>query len=88
MPIDPRVSAGDFPILFDAAVAGIGVALLPEVHCRDAIRKQRLVRVLPAWSIAEGIIHLVFPSRRGMLPSVRATIDFLVTTLRSTITSN
>jgi DNA-binding transcriptional LysR family regulator len=88
VPIDPRVSAGDFPILFDAAVAGIGVALLPEVHCRDAIRNQRLVRVLPAWSIAEGIIHLVFPSRRGMLPSVRATIDFLATTLKSTITSN
>jgi len=58
------------------------------VHCRDAIRAKRLARVLPEWSVAEGIIHLLFPSRRGMLPSVRATIDFLATTLKSTVSSN
>jgi len=86
--VDPKLSAGDFPILFEAAVAGIGVALLPEVHCRDAIRAKRLARVLPEWSVAEGIVHLLFPSRRGMLPSVRATLDFLATTLKSTISSN
>jgi len=88
VPVDPKLSAGDFPILFEAAVAGIGVALLPEVHCRDAIRAKRLARVLPEWSVAEGVIHLLFPSRRGMLPSVRATLDFLATTLKSTISSN
>jgi DNA-binding transcriptional LysR family regulator len=87
VPIEPKLSASDFRILLDATIAGIGIALLPEVHCRDAIRRKRLVRVLPTWSIAEGIIHLVFPSRRGMLPSVRATIDFLAATLKSTITS-
>ena len=86
--VDPKLSAGDFPMLFDAALAGIGVALLPEVTCRDAIRSKRLVRVLPDWSVAEGIIHLVFPSRRSMLPSLRATIDFLAATLKSTISSN
>jgi DNA-binding transcriptional LysR family regulator len=86
--VDPKLSAGDFPILLEAAVAGIGVALLPEVHCRDAIRAKRLARVLPEWSVAEGIVHLLFPSRRGMLPSVRATLDFLATTLKSTISSN
>jgi DNA-binding transcriptional LysR family regulator len=87
VPIDPKLSAGDFAILLDAAVAGIGLALLPEIDCADAIHQKRLVRVLPGWSVADGIIHLVFPSRRGMLPSVRATIDFLATTLKSTIGS-
>jgi DNA-binding transcriptional LysR family regulator len=87
VPVDPKVSAGDFAILFDATVAGIGLALLPEIDCWDAIDRTQLVRVLPKWSVAEGIIHLVFPSRRGMLPSVRATIDFLATTLKSTIGS-
>jgi len=86
--ITPKLSAGDFPILFDAAVAGVGIALLPEVSCRDAIRRKQLVRVLPDWSVAEGIIHLVFPSRRGMLPSVRATIDFFAATLKSTVSSD
>ncbi len=87
VPIDPKLSAGDFAILLDAAVAGIGLALLPEIDCADAIHQKRLVRVLPGWSVADGIIHLVFPSRRGMLPSVRATIDFLAATLKSTIGS-
>ena len=85
--VDPRVSSGDFAILLYAAVSGIGVALLPEMDCQEALRHKRLVRVLPGWSAADGIIHLVFPSRRGMLPSVRATIDFLAATLKATIGS-
>jgi DNA-binding transcriptional LysR family regulator len=42
---------------------------------------------LPDWGIADGMIHLVFPSRRGMLPGVRAVIEFLATTLQATIGS-
>jgi len=88
VPVAPTLSAGDFPLLFDAAIAGIGVALLPEGYCQDAIHKKRLVRVLPDWSAADGIVHLVFPSRRGMLPSLRATIEFLALRLKTTISSN
>ncbi|KSV70466.1 hypothetical protein N183_29025 [Sinorhizobium sp. Sb3] len=36
-----------------------------------------LVDVLPDWAPRAGIIHAVFPSRRGLLPSVRALLDFL-----------
>ena len=42
-----------------------------------------LVRVLPQWSGTDGILHLVFASRRGMLPSVRAMIDFAAAALKS-----
>jgi DNA-binding transcriptional LysR family regulator len=83
--IEPKLSAGDFAILLDAAVAGVGLALLPEIDCLHALRARRLIHVLPEWSIADGVAHLVFPSRRGMLPSVRAVIDFLATTLKSKI---
>ena len=38
----------------------------------------QLVRLLPQWEIKREIIHLVFPTRRGLLPSVRALIDYLV----------
>jgi DNA-binding transcriptional LysR family regulator len=37
----------------------------------------RLVSVLPEWRPRSGIVHAVFPSRRGLLPSVRALLDFL-----------
>jgi len=41
------------------------------------IEAGRLVPVLPRWRPRAGIIHAVFPSRRGLLPSVRAFLDFL-----------
>jgi hypothetical protein len=33
--------------------------------------------VLPQWAPQAGVVHAVFPSRRGLLPSVRALLDFL-----------
>ena len=36
-----------------------------------------MVQVLPAWAPPKEIIHVVFPSRRGLLPSVRLFIDHL-----------
>jgi hypothetical protein len=27
--------------------------------------------------LPQGILHIVYPSRRGMLPAVRALVDFL-----------
>jgi DNA-binding transcriptional LysR family regulator len=85
--VEPRVAAGDFAMLLHAALEGIGLALLPEIDCQPALQAKQLVRVLPDWAIGDGMIHLVFPSRRGMLPGVRAVIEFLATTLQSTIGS-
>ena len=73
----PRLSASSFPTLREGAVAGLGIALLPEYVCRDGFETGRLVRVLPDWAARQGILHLVFTSRRGLLPGVRAMIDFL-----------
>jgi DNA-binding transcriptional LysR family regulator len=39
--------------------------------------------VLPDWTAVDGILHLVFASRRGMLPGVRAVIDFVAAALKS-----
>jgi DNA-binding transcriptional LysR family regulator len=37
-----------------------------------------LVRLLPELKTPGGIVHTVFPSRRGMIPAVRVLLDFLV----------
>ena len=81
--VQPRLATGDFGVLVGAARAGLGIALLPEPNCGKELEAGSLVRVLPGWDVAGGILHLVFPSRRGMLPSVRAVIDFLAEALRS-----
>src|SRR3546814_14940593 len=44
---------------------------------RSDVRVGRLVHVLPDWRPKAAIVHAIFPSRRGLLPSVRALVDFL-----------
>jgi DNA-binding transcriptional LysR family regulator len=83
--IEPRLATGSFDVLIAAASQGAGVALLPEANCQEALSSGALVRVLPQWSGTDGILHLVFASRRGMLPGVRAVIDFAAAALKSAV---
>jgi DNA-binding transcriptional LysR family regulator len=39
--------------------------------------KGTLVQLLPEWHAEGGVIHLVFTTRRGQPPAVRALIDHL-----------
>jgi len=73
----PRLVCHDFIVLRAAVLAGLGIALLPEYVVGADLESERLERVLPAWTLPLGILHAVFPTRRGLLPSVRALIDFL-----------
>jgi DNA-binding transcriptional LysR family regulator len=81
----PRVLCHDFIVLREAALAGLGIAQLPESVVREDLRSGALTRVLPDWSSPEGIVHVVFPSRRGLLPAVRVFIDFLADRLPAAI---
>jgi DNA-binding transcriptional LysR family regulator len=36
-----------------------------------------LEAVLPTWKPRAGIIYIVFPSRRGLVPAVRGFVDFV-----------
>ena len=74
----PRVIGFDFPLLLHLAEAGQGITLLPEMACSEALRRGTLEPVLADWNHPMGICHLVYPSRRGMLPAVRALVEHLV----------
>jgi DNA-binding transcriptional LysR family regulator len=73
----PRFVTTDMIALRNAALAGVGVVQLPIVIARDQLAAGLLVRLVADWAPRPEIIHAVFPSRRGLLPSVRALIDFL-----------
>ena len=75
--IAPRFGCEDMAAVRDAAIDGLGIAILPDHVCREALETGRLVRVLPAWRGLQGIVHLVFTTRRGLPPAVRALIDHL-----------
>lgn len=74
---EPRMGCADFTAVRAAALAGLGVALLPDHTCRQALEEGKLVRVLPAWHGMKGLVHLVFTTRRGLPPAVRRFIDCL-----------
>ncbi|WP_346840065.1 LysR family transcriptional regulator [Microbulbifer sp. SAOS-129_SWC] len=74
----PRYVTTDMMALRSAALAGVGVVQLPILVVEEQLQRGELVRLLPDWPLHRDIIHVVFPSRRGLLPSVRALIDALV----------
>ncbi|HEX2526749.1 MAG TPA: LysR family transcriptional regulator [Geminicoccus sp.] len=82
-PHEPRLATTDFHILMESVVQGIGVGFVPGQMVREPLGDGRLVRILPDWHAGEGMQHLVFTSRRGILPAVRAMIDFLAEVLRT-----
>ncbi|TWI11617.1 LysR family transcriptional regulator [Aerolutibacter ruishenii] len=73
----PRVMGFDVPMMMALAEQGVGITLLPETVCHEAVRSGRLEVVLPEWRLPQGIFHAVFASRRGLLPAVRVFIDYL-----------
>ncbi|MBB3640515.1 MULTISPECIES: LysR substrate-binding domain-containing protein [Variovorax] len=74
----PHVVTDDMFALRHLAEQGMGLALLPEIMCRDALADGRLVRLCGEWACAASEIQAAFASRRGMLPAVRAFIDHLL----------
>ena len=74
----PRYTTTDMLALKTAALSGVGVVQLPLLMLQQELAEKRLLQLLPEWEPRREVIHLVFPSRRGMLPAIRALIDFLV----------
>lgn len=74
----PRLITRDMTLLRQAALAGVGIVKLPVMMVQAEYAAGLLVPVLPDWQPQREIIHAVFASRRGLLPSVRALIDYLV----------
>ncbi|WP_083588012.1 LysR substrate-binding domain-containing protein [Bradyrhizobium erythrophlei] len=78
----PRLAFGDLQVLLEATLDGAGIALLPEIHVREALATRRLVHILPAWRAPDSIVHMVFTSRRGMAPATRAFVECAAKELR------
>ena len=78
-PVEAIVSgpliAHDFPTLLGSAVEGLGLAQVPAPITEEQVKSGKLVRVLePFAPIAPGVF-LFYPSRRQMMPKLRAFID-------------
>jgi len=64
------------PIL-DAALAGLGLAYVPEGQVRTLLAEERLVQVLANWCPSFPGYHLYYPSRRQSSPAFVLFVDAL-----------
>ena len=82
MQITGRLRTNDSEVLLDAALAGLGIALLPTWLVGPDIQANRLVELLPSWEwlIAPGPVRgiwAVYPPKKTVSPKVRAFISFV-----------
>lgn len=80
----PRFSVTEFSAAHRAALAGIGIALIPEVLCVEDVAKKRLVRVLDGYEGETGGVHLLYRAHRSLTAAVRTCIDHFLAELPST----
>jgi len=73
----PRYVADDMETLKRAVMQGVGASYLPDYMCQAELASGALARLMPDWSANRGIVHAVFPSRRGLVPAVRLFLDHL-----------
>jgi DNA-binding transcriptional LysR family regulator len=73
----PRLVANDVEALLEAAVAGLGVALLPEFVAAEALRAGTLVALLARHRAPPTPIQVVWPDRRHLAPAARGLVDLL-----------
>ncbi|MFT5682063.1 MAG: DNA-binding transcriptional LysR family regulator [Myxococcota bacterium] len=61
-----------------ACCAGLGVAMLPDFVCEDALAVGTLVEVLPGWEGPSLTLQALYLERRHLSAAVRALVDRLV----------
>lgn len=63
--------------LLDVAVAGLGIACLPDFLVRPALQRGELVSVLDAHVEHQGTFRLLWASSKHLAPKLRVFIDFV-----------
>lgn len=72
-----RAVVSDIHLAREMALAGLGIAVLPEALCRDDVAAGRLQRVLPDWRIPLGEVSATYAERRHLPAKVRRFLDLL-----------
>lgn len=72
------ISTDSMGFVVDAAVAGMGVALVPALRCDALLAEKRLEHVLPAWMITGASLYLVHAASTFLPRRVELLRDHLV----------
>jgi DNA-binding transcriptional LysR family regulator len=80
--VKPRLLSNNTESLRAAALAGLGLVVLPEWMVADALASGALARVLPDCETPASGIFAAYPTNRLIAPKVRAFVDHLVRELK------
>jgi len=80
-----RITSDEMWFVTRAAVAGMGIAMLPSSPAGETLVGADLVRVLPDYVMSGTGLHLVFPSSRFLPARVALLRDFLIEHLKATL---
>ncbi len=76
-----RLRLDSFSMVYDATLAGLGIAVLPEFVCAEDIERGRLVTVLDDWVTHVGDISMMYATQQYLVPRVRTFMDLAKATL-------
>jgi len=72
-----KVTVNNIGIARELAVAGVGLAILPEPMCRHDVQVNRLVHVLTNWECPPVRASALILGRKGIPQKTRAFLDFI-----------
>ncbi|MGO8908817.1 MAG: LysR family transcriptional regulator [Bradyrhizobium sp.] len=75
--VEGQLLFNSLALRMDAALAGLGLAYLPEDQVKPHLAEGRLVRVLEDWCPPFSGYHLYYPSRRQPTPAFTLLVDAL-----------
>lgn len=75
--VDGQLVFNDIALVLDAALAGFGLAYLPEDQVAPHLAAHRLIRLLEPWCPPFSGYHLYYPSRRQQSPAFALMVDAL-----------
>ncbi|TFL14384.1 LysR family transcriptional regulator [Pusillimonas caeni] len=75
--VDGQLTLNTSPNIVDAALAGLGIAHLPEEEFAPHIEEGRLIRVLADWCAPFSGYYLYYPSRRQPSPAFSLVVNAL-----------
>lgn len=74
---DAFVSISDVSAIHSMALAGLGIALLPEQMCKDDLAAGRLIRLLPKVGTPPVSVYVFYPTKALLPVKVKVFADYL-----------
>ncbi len=76
VPVSGPMTINSSSALYQAALSGMGIVMLPDALLRDDLREGRLVPLLGTYKLPCRPMNLLYPQDRYRLPKLRSFVEF------------